>query len=96
MHKFFVELDFLRRILTAISTGEMEWVSGVSEKPTVPLTTSVRNLLNRLRDEGSVGNATLTEVGETDETLTFAAALQGISIVERNDFDFTDQLWKVG
>nr|KAG5711628.1 hypothetical protein BaRGS_016810 [Batillaria attramentaria] len=95
MHKFFLELDLLRRIVTALNTGEMEWVSDVSEKPATPLTTAVRNLINRLKDEGSMGSAVSQADGETDETLTFASALKGISIAERNDYDFTDQLWKV-
>ncbi|KAL8573395.1 hypothetical protein ACOMHN_032410 [Nucella lapillus] len=90
---FYQELQFLERIVTALTSGQVEWISLSSDKPAVLLTAAVKDLIETLQEEGTLGSQAAQEDGEA-ETWTFATALKSLGIPERKDFDFTDRLWK--
>jgi len=94
MNMYHQELEFLHRIVAALTTGQVEWVSSDSDKPTASLTASVKSLIETLQEEGTLGRAAAENDGEA-ELWTFATALKSFSIAERKDYDFTDRLWKV-
>lgn len=94
MYKFYQELQFLRNIITAITTGEIVWITNNSGNISTSQTLAVRNLIQKFRDGG------ITKAGEdkdAEKTPVLASSFNSISVqVDRTDFDFTDLLWKVG
>ena len=74
------ELEFLHRIVTALTTGQVEWVSSDADKPTASLTASVKSLTETLQEEGTLGRAAAENDGEA-ELWTFATALKSLSLI---------------
>ena len=94
MNPYHQELQFLWSIVTAVTTGQVEWQSSATDRPTLPLTAAVQSLIQTLQEEGSLGSMAAQGDGSTD-SWSFGSALKTFTIPERKDYDFTDRLWKV-
>ncbi|XP_076467957.1 protein zwilch homolog [Babylonia areolata] len=89
------ELQFLERMVSGLTTGQVEWMPPASDKATVPLTVAVKALIDTLAQEGTLHALSAAGEGEAEMWSFTTTAVKLLAIPERKDYDFTDRLWKV-
>ena len=85
------ELVCLKHLSAALSAGEIAWNEEVGNNGGVPVVTATKNLLTELQTAGTLHLNGKNDKKETDEKKEEDGMT---NISTRQDYDFTDRLWK--